>query len=413
MQSSLGFYLAVAWRNLWRHRRRTLITAGAMGLGVAMCMASIALQDGMYAQMMDVMVTDKLGHVQLHHTDYPAKRRVHDTLPAELVDPVRALDGVETVAPRMFAFALAGGEEKSAGAQLSGVDPRREARLAGLDDKVVDGVWLAEDAAMQAVLGVDLADDLALSVGDELVLVGQDAYGGLANDLFTVVGTLRSGQTAMDRGGVWLHVADLQTFQAMDGRLHEVLVVGEDIEDADALRAAVAGLGAADGLSVRTWSEADPVAAQMMGMQDAGAVIMLGIVLSVAALGVLNTMLMSVFERMREFGVLRALGLAPRQLVVLVVLESMLLATVATGMGLLMGGVLDYLLVTYGIDFSVDGGKGISMAGMTLDPVIKGLVRPQGIIITVVSVYLVTLVAAIWPAVRAARLEPVQAMRET
>lgn len=415
MQSPARFYVAVSWRNLWRHRRRTLITSAAMGLGVAMCMAYIALADGMYAQMMDVWVKAKLGHVQLHHPDYPGAKRAHDTVPDALVAEVAALPGVETVAPRVFAFALAGGAETSSGAQLIGVAPGAEAQLTGLDERVANGAWLAETAELQAVVGVDLARDLEVGVGDELVLVGQDAVGGMANELFTVVGLVRSGQTGMDRSGVWLHKDDLQTFLAREGQLHEVLIAGDSLAGADQLRDAVLAATTAPTpapLLVRTWEEADPLAAQMMGMQDASAAITLSIVLSVAGLGILNTMLMSVFERMREFGVLRALGLSPRQLVVLVLTESLLLATVATGFGLVMGGGLDALLVTHGIEFSVDG-KGLSFAGVTLDPVIKGVVRPQGIVLTVVAVYTVTLVAAVWPALRAARLEPVAAMRET
>jgi len=407
------FYFAVSWRNLWRHRRRTLITAAAMGLGIAMCMASIALQDGMYARLFDVMVTGSLGHVQLHHPDYPAKKRAHDTLPSSVFEPIQQLEGVEQVAPRLYNFALAAGTESSAGAQLVGVSPGQEAGITGIDGKVEDGTWLADKAGLQAVVGVDLADELDLTPGSELVLVGQDAYGGMANDLFTVVGIVRTGQTALDRTGVWVHLTDLQTFTAMDDRVHEVLVVGHDVEGAHALKDAVAQLPSSAEALVRSWDEANPQAAQMMGMQDVGAFIMLGIVLSVAALGVLNTMLMSVFERVREFGVLRAIGLAPRQLMVLVVTESMLLATVAAVMGLTMGGLLDAWLVTHGIEFSVDGGKGLTYAGVTLDPVMKGMVRPQGIVITVVTVYLVTLLAAVWPAIRAARLEPVEAMRET
>jgi len=406
------FFLAVSWRNLWRHRRRTLITAAAMGLGIAMCMASIVLQDGMYAQMFDVMVTDSLGHVQLHHPDYPGKKRAHDTLKAEVVAPLKSLDGVVEVAPRLFSFALAGGAEKSAGAQLVGVSPADEAGLTGIHEKMELGAWLADEPSLQAVVGVELADDLGLGVGDELVLVGQDAFGGMANDLFKVVGIARTGQTALDRTGVWLHLTDLQVFTAMEGQIHEVLVVGDDVDGAADLKAQVDGVAETKDALVRSWDEANPQAAQMMGMQDAAAFIMLGIVLSVAALGVLNTMLMSVFERVREFGVLRAIGLAPRQLMVLVILESMLLATVAACFGLVMGGALDAYLVFVGIDFSVDGGKGLSYAGMTLDPIVRGVVRPQGIVITVVAVYVVTLLAAVWPAIRASRLEPVQAMRE-
>lgn len=411
----MRFLFSVAWRNLWRHGRRTLITAAAMGVGVALCMASIAFQDGMYAQMFDVMVTDSLGHVQLHHPDYPGRKRLHDALDDSdaLRTAIAGVDSARLSTPRLFAFALAGGEATSAGAQLVGVLPDDENEVTGIARKLVDGAWLGREAGQQIVLGVDLAEELKLSVGDELVLVGQDAYGGMANDLYTVRGIARTGQTALDRGGAWMHLTDLQTFLAMEGRIHELLVIGDDIEAAEDLRAGITALPGVKDALVRTWNEANPATAQMMGMQDVGAFILLSIVLSVAALGVLNTMLMSVFERVREFGVLRALGLGPGRLIALVILESLLLAGVASALGLVMGGGLDLLLVEYGIDFSVAGGKGLTYAGITLDPVIHGIIRPGGIIITIASVFVVTLLAAIWPALRASRLDPVEAMRET
>lgn len=411
----MKFLFAVAWRNLWRHRRRTLITASAMGVGVAMCMSMIALQDGMFGQMFDVMVTDSLGHVQLHHPEYPGKKRMHDTLKdgETLIAEAEALDGVTGTAPRLMAFALAGGEEKSAGAQILGVSPVREDAVTGISNKTIDGAWLPAAPGLKAVIGHELAKDLELAVGDELVLVGQDAYGGMANDLFEVVGIARTGKTAMDRNGVWVHLADLQTFQAQDDELHELLVIGTDADQADVLKDSLAGLGTANDALVQTWREADPPTASMMDSSDATAFILLAVVLSVSALGILNTMLMSVFERMREFGVLRALGLRPGKLMQVVVLESLLLATIATAIGLLMGGALDAYLVVYGIDFSASSGDGMSFAGITMDPVVKGKVEPGGIIITVIAVYFCTLAAAIWPALRAARLEPVEAMRET
>ena len=145
------FYLSVSWRNLLRHRRRTLITAVAMGLGIAMCMATIALQDGLYSRMFDLMVTQSIGHVQVHHPDYPAKKRAHDTLPAALAEPIRALPEVVSVAPRMYSFALAGGADTSSGAQIVGVSPREEASITGLDRTVHDGVRTPEHSLVAAV----------------------------------------------------------------------------------------------------------------------------------------------------------------------------------------------------------------------------------------------------------------------
>ena len=157
MASRTGrFYAAVSWRNLLRHRRRTFITAIAMGLGIAMCMATIALQDGMYSRMFDLMVTNSIGHVQVHHPDYPGRKRSYDTLSADIVAPIGALPEVVSVAPRMYSFALAGGPETSSGAQLIGVSPTAEASITSIDRMVESGAWLSETPGLQAVVGVDL-----------------------------------------------------------------------------------------------------------------------------------------------------------------------------------------------------------------------------------------------------------------
>jgi len=168
---------------------------------------------------------------------------------------------------------------------------------------------------------------------------------------------------------------------------------------------------ASDDVQVQTWWEASPSTAEMMGMRDASVFIMLGVVFTVAAFGVINTMLMSVFERTREMGVLRALGLRPGKLVWLVVLESFFLAALASTIGLIMGGLLDWYLVAHGLDFSSSLPDGFSFEGITLDPVMRGEVRPLGVIGPVLAVFFVSILASRWPAWRAARLQPVTAIR--
>ena len=185
-------------------------------------------------------------------------------------------------------------------------------------------------------------------------------------------------------------------------------------DHADHVEAYALALGAAvssDDVQVQTWWEASPSTAEMMGMRDASVFIMLGIVFTVAAFGVINTMLMSVFERTREMGVLRALGLRPGKLVWLVVLESFFLAAVASVIGLVMGGLLDWYLVVHGLDFSSALPDGFSYEGIMLDPVMRGEVRALGVIAPVVAVFFVSVLASLWPAWRAARLQPVTAIR--
>jgi len=191
------------------------------------------------------------------------------------------------------------------------------------------------------------------------------------------------------------------------------VVVGEDMSTSAVLAAAISGLATdPEHTQVRAWEEADPAMAQMMGMRDASLFIMLFIIFSVAGLAVLNTNLMTVFERTRELGVLRAIGLSRRRMMLLVILESILLTAVAVAFGLTLGGFLDWLLVEYGFPYETAEGKGFSWQGITFPTRFYGTVRAFPFVVTTVFVFFVAIFAAIWPAARAARLRPVEAMRE-
>lgn len=401
---------AVAWRNLWRHRRRSLITATAMAVGVGLCMASIAYTDGTYRMIFDVLVDQQLGHVQVHHPDYPGKRALYDTV-ADADATLARLDqipGCAAVSGRLFGYALLGGPHKSTGVQLIGVDPARERAVTKVWSRVRQGAYLAEGDDQGVLLGADLARDLGLGPGDEVVVVTQSADGSMGNALYTVRGLVRSGNTLIDNGGAYLSLAALQDLLVLPDQVHEFILLSQDPDHLDAF-AAAAQQAAPDAL-VQTWEQASPQTAQMLALQDVSVGIILAVVFSVAAFGVLNTMMMSVFERTRELGVLKAIGMRPGRLVGLIVMESFFLASLAAGIGLLIGGALDAWLVVYGLDFS-GSLESMDFMGVSIDPVMKGEVRPLGVVITVASVFVVSILASLWPALRAARLEPVEAIR--
>lgn len=408
----MGLLFQLAWRNLWRQGRRSLITAVAMAVAVAMCMAMIAFNDGMFGKLFEVMVEQQLGHVQVHHPDYPGKMLPYDTVP-EAAATLAAIEGLEHVTAasvKLNGAGLVGGAEEAMGAQLVGIDPVREARVTHADEKVVEGRYLADEPAHEILLGVKLAKDIDVGVGDSVVVVTQAADGSLGNDLYDVVGLTSTGSAAMDRSGTLLHLADLQELLVLPGQVHGITVIGDDpgaiVELRDTVRTVVP-----EGAQVQTWQEASPSSAQLMQTQNAGSAIFLGIIFFVASFGVLNTMLMSVFERTRELGVLKAIGLRPGRIVVLVVFESLLLSALAGVIGLAFGGFLDALLVVYGMPMSADGETGIAFQGVELDPVIHGEVHAGSIAMVLGSLLVVSVFASLYPAWRASRLVPVEAMR--
>jgi putative ABC transport system permease protein len=409
---------SIAWRNLWRHRRRSLITAAGMGIGVAVCMAMIALMDGMNAQMFDVLVTQSLGHVQLHNPEYPARKQLYDTIGDidVILERIEASDTPAAVSARVFSFGLAASAETSTGARLEGIDPDREEAVSRLAQRVTEGRYLPEEPGDEVLMGAGLADTLKVGVGDELVMIVQAADGSMGNALYTIVGLVKTGNAMMDRSGVYAHISEVQSLLALEEQAHEIVMLAEDEDEIPALaervRADFGGDAPGGGYLVRTWSEADPQSAQLIQVSEVSVYFMLVVVFGVAGLGVLNTMLMAVLERTRELGLLRSLGLTPRQIRRLVLLEAALLAALSSAVGLVLGGLLDAWLVAVGMDFSVNEGQGIDYQGVTLPPYIKGEVHPEGIVVTVIFVIAVSIIAAIWPAWRASRLNPVDAMRQ-
>ena len=404
--------IRIAWRNLWRQRRRTALTVSAMAVGISMCMAMFAIIDGVYARMFDVLVAQALGHVQIHHAAWPAEQQLYDTVPnaRSTVDALEGTPGVRAVTARLSAAGLAAGAETASGAQFLGIDPVREDAVVGLARRVVRGRWLDASAPTGAVIGVGLADELGLEPGGELVLITQAADGSIGNALFTVVGIMETGSALRDRVGVWTHLAALQDALVLPDQVHEIIVVGDDIDGAAALATAAAAVTPPP-LLTRAWYEASPPTAQMLRSQAVGKAVMMVVVFSVAGLGVLNTMLMNVFERTRELGVLKAIGMSPSRVMALVMLEAGLLGGISAVVGVLLGLAVDAYLVVVGVDMSA-GGKGMSFGGVAFDPIIRGVIRPDGIWAPVVFVIAVSLLAAVWPGLRAARLQPVDAMRQ-
>jgi ABC-type lipoprotein release transport system permease subunit len=377
---------------------------------MAMCMGIIAFQDGVTEEMRRVMVHQRLGHVQVHHVDFPGRRSLHDALDnaSARVDQLVSRSDVGAVTVRLMGQMLIGGPETSEGGEFIGVVPSLENAFTRIEEMVVDGRYLAEHAAHEVVLGEGLAGKIDVTVGDVIVVVTQSADGSMGNDVYTVVGLISTGSERIDELGGYMHLSDMQELLVLDDHAHEISLMTDATDEVE-LAQQIRDSTAADSAVVRTWEEVDPQTAKMIDTNESMNGIIVMIVLGVASIVVLNTMMMVVFERTREIGVLKALGMRPRRIIALILLEATSLTTLSTVVGLTLGGLLDWYLVTQGIRF-LDGD--LTFGGVRFSGHMYGLVHLQEIALIVAFAYFISLVAALWPAWRASRLDPVVAMRQ-
>ena len=400
--------LGLAWRNIWRQARRSLITILAMAVGAAVCIPAMSFMDGMFATMFDVAVTQQTGHVRVEHPDYPDTNSMFDTMAdaQEKLTALEALPNVSAVTWRAYGAGLLGTEKKSVGATLVGIDPARESNVSPTETMLKEGEWLSKPG--QILLGFGLANDIEASVGGEVVIMTQASDGSIGAGAYTVVGLVKSANVVRDKQGAWLTLADMQDLLVIENQVHELVLLSADGRDnVDVLKANVEKTVGEDVLA-RTWYEAQPQMAEMLKLGQQQSSIMLLIVFFLAGFGVLNTMLMSVFERTRELGVMMALGTRPRDVVRLILMEGFLLSVMGVILGGILGGGFTYLLVTEGIDL---GYGDFEMSGVVFPNRLKGVFQPHHTTSVFGSMMVISVLAALWPAWRASKLEPVDAMR--
>jgi ABC-type lipoprotein release transport system permease subunit len=403
--------LKLAFRNILRNRRRTLLTVLSMAGGYLLVSVQLSVTEGSYDQVLDFYTRDTTGHVQITVDGYVETPTLYEAfeLTGPLLQTLSSVSGVEAIAPRIESSALGYGESRSFPVSVMGIDPQREAELSFLANKVSTGEYLTatpdEQGYADTMIGAQVARQLSLGVGDELILVSQGADGSLANDLFRVRGILGQPGDAEERWVV-LPLEAAQTFFALGNKVHRLVVLGSDYREAPALAARIDSALSNSPLAVSPWQTVAREFYETMKADKEGGMITLYVIVFLVCIGVLNTVLMSVLERTGEFGVLKAIGTAPSRLFSLIVLETLMLA----GIACLLGGLL---ALPINLWFTV---QGIALAEpMEISGIVFSHYRGQmslyvfgfPLLVILISAFLVSLL----PGIRAARIVPVDAMR--
>lgn len=406
-----GSTTRMAWRNLWRNRRRTTLALLAIGLSVTLvlCYASILRAYGDW--IVETITGPMLGHVQAHAPNWRKDRLMDRTLVdvSAILAEVRRDPAVADATARVYAPALAAKGEEGFAVMVVGVDTRAETGPARLLHDVAQPL-----TGRQALIGRQLAELMDVHAGDEIAVVGQGIDGSLANDLFTVTALVTTQVDLVNRQGLVIDLSEAQALFAMPGEAHEIVIHARSADEAPALARRVAAMSALAGAEVLDWKTLAPEMLSLIRITDVAGTLVLILVFVAAAAGVANTMVMATFERTREFGMLLALGAHPARLVRLVVAESIALGVIGAFAGSAIGIAIVAVTHYTGIDYAKLTGGGpsaLSFAGLRWSLLFYPTLAVVDVGRAIVAVCITSLLASIWPALRASRLQPVLALR--
>ena len=401
----------LAWRNLWRHSRRTWLTVGAMVFCNVLLIFLISLQLGSYQMMIDNSLAAYTGHVQIQHRGYLEQQRMRQSIPeiSALADELRTTLGQGDVAARGMAFALASSRERSFGVLLSGVQAGYEPGVSTFPGLIRQGRYLSPGDSEHIVVGSVLAQNLKVGLGDEITFIGSGRDGSFAAGVAVVVGILESGMEEIDRSVAQVPLVWFQQMFSMGEGGHAVVVRLPGLEQVPAALAAARALVVKNpDLVVHDWDAMQPGLRQAIASDMASGWFMYAVLIVLVAFSVLNTQLMSVLERTREFGVMLALGMRPVQLARLIGMETLLMSGLGMALGVALGSVLTWYLSVAGFAY-----PGMEELGAKFN--MPGRMYPEVSLLSLLwgpgVVFLGGLLAAVYPALRLLRLVPVAAMR--
>lgn len=404
--------ITLAFRNLWRNRRRTLLTLSAMVVSASLLILALGVFSGMFKDMLASATEQYYGHMVLAHPDYHLRRDLFAHMPVEIVDqpPLNQSLEIKGKSPRLRSFGLLSHLGTSQPVELLGIIPDLEQQVTSLQQQITAGHYPTDTDRNGALIGQGLARKMKVQTGDELVFVTQAADGSIGNDLLIVSGIFSTGDSRHDNNLVLAPLSWLQRVLVLPGRIHEVAMVVADpmaaAQVADRINPHLP-----ENIEILDWGELLPEMREVIAAYDVSRMIIVIILYLATGLGILNTFYMSVMERTHEFGILMAQGMRPWTIRILVLLETGMLGVIALTVGLLLGAVMTLYMQQVGIDLS-GYITPVTYAGGTILPRLHAVFESGNFVIPTGMLLLISLLAGFLPANRAARLDPVAAVRE-
>jgi len=403
----------LAWRNIWRNKRRSVITIVAVTFAVMLSIAMRGLQLGTYEVNIETVVNMFPGYLQIQKIGYQKNPSLQKSFffGRELREMLQKEPLITGYTPRVMGDGLISFKDNSAGAGILGIVPETEKTVCDIMGKVNAGQFFRSDSSNEIVVGYTLLSNLKAEIGDTVVVLAQGYDGSLGNLLFKIVGTVKTGSREFDAGAVFMGLSTARELLAMYGRINVVAISLEDLDDIPEVQKNLKSALQSSELTVLKWNEIMPEFEQTIQLDNISGILFLGILVIVVAFGIMNTVLMSVTERFREFGVTLSIGMPQRKLVMQVFLETLFIALIGIVIGNILAAGINYYIVQNPIVFGGEFAELYAEYGFL--PRLESTLKAHIFWNSSLATFIISILASLYPLLKVYRLEPLKGIRYT
>lgn len=405
------FYLKLAWRNILRNKRRTIIASIAIGVGLASMILTDGIMIGMKDNLVDSATSTLLGEAQIHHKEFRHTQDVEKTIinKNEIIKELKEDNSVANFSERTVSLGMITSPSTAESVVVFGIDPESDNYLSKIDDRIRDGSYFGDGGKREIVIGSKLAEVLEVSLGDRIVITVAQAFtGDLSQEMFLVGGIYHFNVKEMDNGMVFIRKERAQEMLNIGNEIHEIAVKFTGIRMAEDKNLPFWENYGSEETEALSWAKIMPELKNMLDMTDVSLYMMGGILFFVVIFGIINALFMSLYERMFEFGILKAVGTRPGGLRKLIIFEAASLAVISNIIGIILGFIGSVLLVKYGIDYG-----GIELSGAYMHEKIYPVMSIAQYIKYPVFVLIFTVVIGLYPAFVAGKMKVTDALRKS
>lgn len=403
--------LLIAWRNIWRNRRRTFITSGSVFFAIILAVFMRSATDGVYEGMIRNVVSFSSGYIQIHNKGYWEERSVDNALKADeaLLKKLSEEEGISQCSKRMESFALASAKNKTRGIAFIGIEPDKEKEACKLNERLIQGKYFDTDNDDGILIGEGMAKYFNISVGDSLVLISQGYHASSAAAIFPVRGILALGSPQLNDNLIYMSLKQSQNYLSADSLCTSISLYLTNVNQLEQVAERLKANYAHYSLEAMTWKEMLPEMDQFITADKGGHLIVIAILYLVISFGLYSTVLMMIYERQHEFGILVSIGMKKRLLTSIVFMETFFVTFVGATLGMLASFIVILYFHLNPIRFTGNLKEVYESYGM--EAIISMSMKPSVFYYQALIVFVLAVLVSVYPSLKILRLKPIEAMR--